>query len=73
MVALTASIPQNPHGHNVATQTQNGDYNRHTLVKEVNNESIINQDSKGYAATATDKTWQIIINMEIATRPQQHN
>jgi hypothetical protein len=54
MVALTASIPKNPHGLNKATQTQNGDYNKaYTSQGGMNNESMINQDSRGYAATAT--------------------
>jgi hypothetical protein len=55
----------------MATQTQ-VTTTKHTLVKEVLNESIINQDTKLAKVIALIKTWQIIINMEIATRPQ-HN
>jgi hypothetical protein len=56
MNALGSAVPFTPHGRNEATQTQNGDYNMaYTSQGGKDNESIIDQNSNGYAASVTDR------------------
>ncbi|OAB25646.1 Curlin associated repeat-containing protein [Flavobacterium fryxellicola] len=55
-VPLTSAIPFSPHGYNEATQTQRGNWNKaYTSQGGRNNDSDINQNSVGKAATIVDR------------------
>ncbi len=53
MNALSSAVPANPHGDNVAVQTQKGNFNlAYTSQGGMRNDSKINQNSTSQAATA---------------------
>jgi hypothetical protein len=54
MNALGSAVPFTPHGRNEATQTQMATTIWHTSQGK-DNESIIDQNSNGYAASVTDR------------------